>query len=471
MIDRRSCNTDGLLPGRPLGAEWVAAGWGLLALCVPAGRRRRRWGVEGAIALVLLGVCAGAASAAETGEAAHGQLAGAAAFGDWTGDAPGLRRHITAADLPPPYATRTASNGPRVVRRPGDAVPRVPPGFTVELYASGLDGPRLLRLAPNGDIFLAETGAGSIRLLRDAGPAKPASVSTYAGGLDEPFGLAFYPPGPNPQFLYVGTVGAVLRVPYRSGDTQASAKLATIVPTLPRGGHTTRDVAFLGDGSKMFVSVGSASNVSDSADEALRADILEFNPDGSGMRRFATGIRNPVGLAIHPATGDLWTAVNERDGLGDNLPPDYVTRVRDGGFYGWPWYYIGANQDPRHDGAYPDLKSRVAVPDVLIQPHSAPLQLAVYTGSQFPAEYRNDIFVALHGSWNRAQRTGYKVIRVLLRDGQPTGEYEDFLTGFVTRDGNVWARPVGVAVAADGSLLVSEDGNGVVWRVSYVGGG
>jgi hypothetical protein len=426
---------------------------------------------EVVIGLLLLGIVAGSSNAAETGDAAHRVLAGAAAFGDWTADAPGLRRHITAADLPAPYATRMASNGPHVVRRPGGALPKVPPGFKVELYASGLDGPRLLRPAPHGDMFLAETGGGSIRVLRDAGPGKPARIATYAKGLGGPFGLAFYPPGPDPQFLYVGTVGAVLRFAYRNGDTEAGAKPATIVATLPRGGHSTRDVVFSPDGSKMFVSVGSASNVSDSADEALRADILEFNPDGSGMRRFATGIRNPVGLAVHPATGELWTAVNERDGLGDNLPPDYVTRVRDGGFFGWPWYYIGANPDPRHDGAHPELKSRVSVPDVLLQPHSAPLQLTVYTGSQFPAAYRNDIFVALHGSWNRAQRTGYKVVRVLLRDGKPTGEYEDFLTGFVMQDGSVWARPVGVAVAADGSLLVSEDGNGMVWRVSYVGGG
>jgi glucose/arabinose dehydrogenase len=429
------------------------------------------WGAGVASALVLLVVVASSATVAAADDQAQRVLTGAGAFGDWTADTPGLRRHLTPADLPPPYATRAASNGPRVVRRPADAVPKVPPGFKVELYATGFDGPRLLRLAPNGDVFLAETGAGAIRVLRDAGPGKPPGVSSYASGLDTPFGLAFYPPGPNPQYLYVGTVGAVLRFPYRTGDGKASAKPATIVPTLPRGGHWTRDLAFSSDGSKLFVSVGSASNVGDGPQEALRAGILEFNPDGSAMRRFATGIRNPVGLAIHPTTGDLWTAVNERDGLGDNLPPDYVTRVRDGAFYGWPWYYIGANQDPRHDGAHPELKDRISVPDVLIQPHSAPLQLAVYTGTQFPTGYRNDIFVALHGSWNRAQRTGYKVVRVLLRNGQPTGEYEDFLTGFVTQDGNVWARPVGVAVAADGSLLVSEDGNGTVWRISYVGGG
>jgi glucose/arabinose dehydrogenase len=220
----------------------------------------------------------------------------------------------------------------------------------------------------------------------------------------------------------------------------------------------------------MFLSVASASNVQQGGgDESLRANILELRPDGSGMRRFAAGLRNPVGMAIHPETGDLWTAVNERDGLGDNLPPDYVTRVASGGFYGWPWFYIGAHQDPHHEGAHAELKSRVTLPDVLIQPHSAPLQLAVYTGTQFPPEYRDDIFVALHGSWNRSQRTGYKVIRVKLRDGKPTGEHEDFLTGFVTPRGDVWGRPVGVTVADDGSLLVSEDANGTVWRVSYTG--
>ncbi|HYM02178.1 MAG TPA: PQQ-dependent sugar dehydrogenase [Stellaceae bacterium] len=197
--------------------------------------------------------------------------------------------------------------------------------------------------------------------------------------------------------------------------------------------------------------------------------MLEFDPDGKEGRRYATGIRNPVGLAFHPLTGDLWTAVNERDGLGDNLPPDYVTRVREGGFYGWPWFYIGNHQDPRHKGERPGLGTTVTVPDVLIQPHSAPLHLAVYTGAQFPDEYRNDIFVALHGSWNRARRTGYKVVRIVLRNGEPTGEYEDFMLGFVAPDGSVWGRPVGVTVASDGALLVSDDVANVVWRVSYVG--
>jgi glucose/arabinose dehydrogenase len=402
---------------------------------------------------------------------ADDMLTGAAAFGDYTQDAPGVHRLITPADLPAPYAGSSSSNFPHVVARPAGAMPKLPPGFTAELFASGFKDPRLLRTAPNGDIFLAETGGGAIKVLRAGARGAPATVATFATGLNAPFGLAFYPPGDDPQSLYVGTVGAVLRFPYRNGDLSAVAKPETIVGQLPEGGHSTRDVLFSADGRQLFVSVGSRSNVQESAfaDEANRANVLVFNPDGGGERRFATGIRNPVGLALHPLTGDLWTAVNERDGLGDNLPPDYVTRVREGGFYGWPWYYIGNHPDPRHKGEHPELDDKIAVPDVLIQPHSAPLQLAVYTGTQFPEAYRNDIFVALHGSWNRARRTGYKVVRVLLKDGKPTGAYEDFLTGFVTPDGNVWARPVGVGVGKDGALLVSEDGNGTIWRITYTG--
>lgn len=398
-------------------------------------------------------------------------LNGSAAYGDWTKDAPGTRRHLTPADLPPPYASRSAVNFGRIVPRPSGAVPKVPPGFTVEALATGLSGPRLMRVAPNGDIFVAEMRAGNIRVLHAGATGKRATASVYAKGLDAPFGLAFYPPGASPQYLYVGTVGAVLRFPYRKGDAAAPGKPKTIVRNLPDGGHATRDVVFSPDGRKMYVSVGSFSNDQEGGedDEARRADILQFNPDGSGERPFATGLRNPVQMAIHPLTGDLWTVVNERDGLGEDLPPDYATRVRDGAFYGWPWYYIGANQDPRHKGERPELRGRVTVPDVLIQPHSAPLGMAVYTGKQFPAAYRNDIFVALHGSWNRSRRTGYKVVRVLLRDGKPTGEYEDFLTGFVTPEDDVWGRPVGVAVAPDGALLVSDDAGGTVWRVAYAG--
>ncbi len=422
---------------------------------------------------LLLALPLATAGAAVSGARAWAEpaLSGEAAYGDWTADAPGVTRRITPADLPPPYATRSVANGARLIGRPEGALPQAPPGFKVEAFAAGLAAPRLLRAAPDGEIFLAEMEQGAILVLRDNGPGKPATVTTYAEGLDEPFGLAFYPPGSDPWYLYVGTIGAVLRFAYRKGEVAARGAPETVVPRLPQGGHRTRDIVFAPDGRKLLVSVGSASNDQEGgSDETGRADILEFNPDGSAMRRFAGGIRNPVGLAIHPATGDLWTAVNERDGLGDDLPPDYVTRVRDGGFYGWPWYYIGDHRDPRHRGEHPELAGAIAVPDVLIQPHSAPLQLAVYTGRQFPAEYRGDIFVALHGSWNRSRRTGYKVVRVMLRDGEPTGAYQDFLTGFVTADGDVWGRPVGVAVAADGSLLVAEDANGMVWRISYVAG-
>jgi glucose/arabinose dehydrogenase len=273
--------------------------------------------------------------------------------------------------------------------------------------------------------------------------------------------------------LYVANTGSVVRFPYRNGDIRASGQPEMVVPNLPGGGqlrgggHWTRDIVFSRDGKKMFVSVGSLSNVSDDVREERRADVLEFNPDGTAERIFAWGIRNAVGLAIHPTTGELWASVNERDGLGDDLVPDYVTRVREGGFYGWPWYYIGPNQDPRHEGKRPELRDRVIVPDVLIQSHSASLAMTFYTGRQFPRDYRHHAFAAQHGSWNRARRTGYKVVRIPVQNGKPTGEYEDFLTGFVTPEGNVWGRPVGVTTARDGSLIVTDDGGNVMWRVSY----
>ena len=260
------------------------------------------------------------------------------------------------------------------------------------------------------------------------------------------------------------------------------------------GGHTTRDVVFSRDGKRMFISVGSGSNVGEQMSaktpeeiraweaengfgaawgpEAHRAQILVTDPEGrQPLRAFATGIRNGVGLAVHPETGDLWVSTNERDGLGDNLVPDYVTRVKEGGFYGWPWYYLGNREDPRHAGERPDLAGKAIVPDVLEQSHSASLGMTFYTATSgvaaFPAEYRGDAFVALHGSWNRTIRTGYKIIRVLLKNGVPTGQYEDFLTGFVVDNRSVWGRPVGVTVAHDGALLFTEDGNGTMWRVAY----
>lgn len=429
-----------------------------------------------AAAGVLLAASGAAQSGGRTSSAARPVLKGQAALGDWTTDAPGVRRLIKPADLPPPYATPSVDNGPQMVARPTDAWPRVPESFKVEEFARGLDNPRVIVTAPNGDLFVAESKPGRVRVFRDAdGDGKPEVNSVYVQGLTQPFGLAFYPLGPEPQYLYVANTDSVVRFPYHNGDTQASASPEMIVPDIPGGGrlrgggHWTRDIVFTRDGKKMFVSVGSFSNVSDNAAEERRASILQYNPDGTGYRLFASGIRNAVGLAIHPQTGDLWASVNERDELGDHLVPDYVTRVREGGFYGWPWYYIGPHQDPRHEGKHPELRDKVRVPEVLIQSHSASLDMTFYTGRQFPQEYRGDGFAAEHGSWNRTRRTGYKVIRIPLRRAAPTGEYEDFMTGFVTPDGNVWGRPVGVTVARDGALMVTDDGGNVVWRVSYTG--
>jgi glucose/arabinose dehydrogenase len=405
-------------------------------------------------------------------------LTGPSAFSDYTRQKPGVIRRITVADLPAPCANPSVDRGPILVRRPTNAWPQTLPGFQVTAYATELDNPRLIRRAPNGDLFVAESAPGRIKVVRGTRPdGTAARVEVFATDLTKPFGIAFYPPGPNPQFVYVANTDSVVRFPYQNGDRKARGPKQSITGLpggglLRDGGHWTRDIAFSLDGKKMFVSVGSRSNVRGTdfnPTEYRRADILEFNPDGSNLRVFAYGVRNPVGIAIHPLTGELWTSVNERDELGDNLVPDYITHVQAGGFYGWPWYYMGGSQDPRHKGRHPELKSKVITPDVLLQPHNASLELTFYDSKQFPSEYHGDIFAAQHGSWNKAVRTGYEVIRVPLKNGRATGEYEDFLTGFVTADGSVWGRPVGVAVADDGALLVSDDGAQTIWRVAYVG--
>jgi glucose/arabinose dehydrogenase len=414
----------------------------------------------------------GAASSDESGKL----LKGEGAYGDWRTDAPGVRRLITPADLPKPYATRSAQNDAHVVSRPSNAWPQVLPGFKVDQIATGLSEPRLIRTAPNGDLFIAESQKGQIRVLRgiDA-DGRAQTVQVFATGLNKPFGIAFYPLGANPQFVYVANTGSVVKFPYQNGDLKARGRAQAVVATIPGGGllrgggHWTRDIAFSPDGQKMFVSVGSHSNVSDDAEEDHRADILEFNPDGSGERIYAAGIRNAVGIAIDPSTGVLWASVNERDDLGDDLVPDYITSVKDGGFYGWPWYYIGSYQDPRHAGKHPELKDKVIVPDVLLQSHSASLEMTFYEGKMFPSEYSGYAFAAEHGSWNRSKRTGYKIIYVPVHNGKATGEYVDFVTGFVTPNGEVWGRPVGVTVASDGALIFTDDGSDSVWRVTYTG--
>jgi len=430
----------------------------------------------------------GLAAAPILAQTANGVLEGRAAFGDWRADRPGLRRLIKPHDLPPPRPAESAANAVRVARRTEEK-PVVPSGFAVELLASGLTGPRIVRAAPNGDVFVAESRAGRISVLRSDG-GTTAKKSVFASGLNYPFGIAFYPPGADPHWIYVADTGAVVRFPYRDGDLTPRGEAETVVPRLPTGGHATRDIAFSPDGATMYVSVGSDSNDAEGmsrlsggtlqgfiADHALgatwggendRADVLAFDLQGQNKKVFATGIRNCVGMAVGP-DGTLWCSTNERDGLGDDLPPDYVTRVRAGAFYGWPWYYIGGNEDPHHRGERPDLKDKVSVPDVLIEAHSASLGMTIYDGSQFPPDYRGNVFAAEHGSWNRSKRTGYKVIRVITRGGVPTGEYEDFATGFVVNDSTVWGRPVGVAVDKDGALLISEDGSGTIWRVTYTG--
>ncbi|MEA2989665.1 MAG: hypothetical protein QOG83_2376 [Alphaproteobacteria bacterium] len=414
---------------------------------------------------------------------------GNAIFGSWRDDAAGKRWHIRADDLPAPSPEASARNTVKVVGRPADGQLKVPAGFDIKQFASGLAKPRLMRVAPNGDVFVAESEGGRVVVLRpNSDSTAVATKEIFASGLNRPFGIAFHPAS-DPQWVYVANTDSVVRFAYRSGDLRASGRPEVVVPKLPSGkGHWTRDIVFSRDGSRMFVSVGSGSNVGEGmgkldpaalakwqqekplgatwGDEIDRADVLVFDPQGKGQRVYATGIRNCVGMAVDPTTGDVWCSTNERDLLGDNLVPDYITRVREGAFYGWPWYYVGSREDPRLAGARPDLKGKATVPDILIQAHSASLQMMFYTGDQFPPDYKGSVFAALHGSWNRSTRTGYKIVRAIVKEGIPTGAYEDFVVGFVIDDASVWGRPVGVAQLQDDSLIFSEDGNGTIWRVT-----
>jgi glucose/arabinose dehydrogenase len=420
------------------------------------------------------------AGVGRVGGPGRARAAGKSPFSDYRTERPGVSHKITVADLPPPNATESVDNGPHLIARPKNAWPVAPAGFKVQLYADGLSNPRLARTAPNGDLFVAESDIGVVRLFRGTGPDGRAGQSAvFAQGLRKPFGIAFYPAGGDPRWVYVGNTDSVVRFPYRAGDLKARGPAETVVASLPAGGllrgggHWTRDLAFSRDGKKLYVSVGSHSNNDDTDNnsvEVRRADILEFDADGKNGRVFAWGIRNAVGIAVNPHSGELWASVNERDRLGDDLVPDYITHVEAGGFYGWPWFYLGAHQDPRHAGKHPELAAKVVVPDVLLEPHDASLEMLFYDGAQFPAAYRGDVFAAEHGSWNKKIRTGYEVVRVPLhgRD-RASGEYEDFLTGFVTASGEVWGRPVGVAVAQDGALMVTDDGSKSIWRVSFSG--
>jgi glucose/arabinose dehydrogenase len=435
--------------------------------------------------------------------------------------------------VPQPRAAALPPVGPaqpkfgRTVPRPEGVLPKVPDGFTVSVYAE-LPTPRMMIYAPNGDLFVSSPAANSITVLRDAnndgriedsektvfaqgapppgraggggggrrggGPppppvaAAPAAVNPAVNGpllgatapactppppdfvqkgpgqVAAPFGLAF-----NNGYLYVGNTGSLVRFKYTAGDQKAQGEPEKLMD-LPTGGHSTRNVIFNRAGTKMYVAVGSQSN-NNAGEDCRRAAILEFNPDGSGYRVFASGIRNPVGLAWQPGTDTLWTAMNERDNLGDDLVPDYATSVKDGGFYGWPYSYIGKNYDPRYKDAFPELVNRTIVPDVLLPAHAAGLGVTFYEGNQFPQRYRNGGFVALHGSWNRSVASGYKVVFFPMNNGRP-GPIEDFLSGMLVSNGEngaaieAWGRPVGVTTARDGSLLVSDDGSNVIWKIS-----
>jgi len=398
-------------------------------------------------------------------------MTGLKAFTNTASLSPGLARRITPQDLPQPMPPAGRGGGfGRGATRPESAIPKAPAGFKVDIYAgSGLTNPRQIRRAPNGDIFVADTGGGAVRIFRGITADGKAGESSVYASLPAAFGINFYPPGPNPQWVYVSNTSTLVRYAYKNGDLKATGEPEKLITDIPAGGgHSTRDIVFSKDGKSLFLAVGSASNNNDNDAEFHRANILEYTPEGKFVGIYASGIRNPVGLAINPETGELWTSINERDNLGDNLVPDYVTHVQRGGFYGWPWFYIGGNQDPAHPGKHPELKDKVIVPDVLIQAHSASLGMTFYDGKMFPAEYSGDAFAAEHGSWNHSQGSGREVIRIPIEKGRATGVYQDFLTGFTT-DGTAWGRPVGVAVATDGSLLVTDDGARVIWRVSYTG--
>jgi len=385
-------------------------------------------------------------------------------------DTPGELRHynIKVADLPPPEVQRGPLNPSRVIPKPADAKLTVPPGFEVSTYAEGnFDRPRWLALAPNGDVFVAESEGKRISILRDTnGDGTVDQRFIFAEGLNAPFGMAFWK-----DYLYVGNNNAVIRFKYKAGQTKADGAPEKVAD-LPGNGyreHWTRNLIFNADGSKLYVTVGSKTNV-DAGEEPMRAAISEFNPDGTGQRIYASGTRNPIGLDWNPRTRQLWAAVQERDLIGNDLVPDYVTSITDGAFYGWPYAYAGPHEDPRRKGEQPGLVQKTVVPDVLIQAHSAVLGLVFYQGKMFPEEYRGDAFVALHGSWNREPRTGYKIVRIHFdKNGKPVGGYDDFLIGWMlgTDRPEVWGRPVGLLVLKDGSLLIADDGAMKIWRVSY----
>jgi glucose/arabinose dehydrogenase len=430
-------------------------------------------------------------------------LKGKEAMGDWKKDAPGVMRLITHDDVLAPYVSPSSSNRSITIDKPANEDLKTMEGFRVEVFAKNVDGARVIRQAPNGDIFISQSRPGNVRVgdrfefqngkisvIRPSSDGKAVEkMETFLADLKQPYGMAFYPPGPTPQWLYVAMQGQVVRYPYKNGDLKSTGTPEVIVKGLPTGGHWTRDIGFSIDGKTLFLAVGSTSNVAvDMEDrpqdlvawekehglgaawgnETDRATVLAFSPDGSKRRVYATGIRNCSGLTVQPTTGVVFCATNERDLMGDNTPPDYVSSIKEGHFYGWPWIYHRDYEDNRPaGGSRPDLRGKATMPDALIQAHSAPLGVDFNPGGMFPAEWTGDAFAALHGSWNRALHTGYKIIRLPAKSNQLVGTYQDLVTGFATGENAVWGRPVNVKFLRDGSMLFSEDVNGTIYRVTY----
>lgn len=388
-------------------------------------------------------------------------LSGAA----WAVDRPGQHFELKPSDLPKPYASPAVANNNEAIPRPAGMMPQAPKGFTVSIYATGLTIPRFMAVAPNGDVFLSERLASKITLLRDSkGTGAADERFTFAEGLHNPSGVAVHD-----GFVYISDQIAIWRTPYVPGAAKAGKlEQVTRTPDLRNSGmHGTRNFAIAPDGA-MFVEMGSHDNVSE---YQPGAKIFQIK-DGQ-LVDYASGLRNPVGVAFYPGTHELFVAVNERDGLGDNLPPDYFTYVKPGGFYGYPWSYTGKRPDPDVGAKRPEMVAQAITPDVLFPAHSAPTGLAFYTGDSFPADYKGDAFVSLHGSWNTSEPHGYKVVRIRMKNGRPAGGYDNFLTGFwdgVSKNPpKAWGRPVGLAVAKDGSLLVADDQGKTIWKVTYTG--
>lgn len=396
--------------------------------------------------------------------------------------------------LPAPDEKNAKNKFSNVIGWPAGKTPIAPEGFTVTRFADNIKSPRNMIQAENGDVFVvlsnsersatekvkndisgksdAEVGgksANRIILYRDANKdGVPESSSVFLDKLNQPYGMLIIK-----DKFYVANTDGLWVYPYKTGQTKITETGKKIV-SLPAGGynnHWTRNLIANKDQSKIYISVGSGSNVGENGmeNEARRANILEVNPDGSGEKIYAGGLRNPVGMSWNPVTGELWTVVNERDELGDELVPDYLTSVKQNAFYGWPYAYFGKNEDPRRKGEKPDLVAKTIVPDVPLGSHTASLGLTFYTGSQFPEKYKNGAFIGQHGSWNRSSLVGYQVAFVPFANGKASGPYQPFLTGFIANEakGDVYGRPVGVLQLADGSLLVADDVSGIVWRVAY----